>query len=331
MQSGIRKKIAVVAALTLWLGGAAASQEVREITYALPSKSLVSSAPRIADELGLFAKRGLRPKFTYIESNAQTAGAVISRSVEFGQTATAEVITAAAKGQNLVFVAKHYNGLAGSLVLSKKAVERLGVSPDAPAATRLKALNNLLLASVSKISSLTIAYKGAANAVGAEPRFSYLAVNAMPAALDAGAVDGIIVTAPFWTQPVVKGTGVLWLSPAKGDLPPEFVPSTPSATITTRAFAESNPEVVNKVADVFGELSDVLVKRSSEVKQIIAKLYPDLDDRTLDLILVLEGGAFVTKPLTSAELAHDVEYMRKAGGDYGPIEKLDPSSLLLKR
>jgi ABC-type nitrate/sulfonate/bicarbonate transport system substrate-binding protein len=325
------KAAVLTAAAWLLLPTPGTAEELRSVTYALPSKSLAASPPRIADQLGLFAKHGIRPTFTYVDSTAQTATALLSRSVDFALTQTAEVIAAEAKGQHLAIVANHYNGLAGSLVLSKTTADRLGVSPDAPVAERLKALNNVLLASVSKISSFTIAYKAAANSVGAEPRFTYMAVNAMGAALDTGAVEGIIVTAPFWTYPVLKGTGVLWISPPKGDLPARFMPSTPSATATTRDFVEANPKIVNDVAAVFDDLSAAVAARPAEVKAAIAKLYPEFDARTLDLIFSMEAKAFNTTPLTPADIQHDVEFMKASGMDFGPIDRIDYAAVLLKR
>jgi ABC-type nitrate/sulfonate/bicarbonate transport system substrate-binding protein len=321
----------VAALVGLVLTTAAVAQEPRQISYALPSKSLVAAPPRIADELGLFAKHGLRPKFTYIDSTAQTAAALLAGSVDFAVTQTAEVIAAEARGQHLILVSKHYNGLAGSLVLSKAVVDKLGVSPDAPVAERLKALNKVLLASVSKISSFTISYKTAANSVGAEPRFTYMAVNAMGAALESGAVEGIIVTAPFWAYPVLNGSGVLWLSPPKGDLPAQFMPSTPSATATSREFERANPDVVKKVAAVFDDFSAAVADHPAEVKSAIAKLYPEFDAKTLDLIFSMESAAFITKALTPADIKHDVEFMKASGMEFGPIDKIDVAAVLLAR
>lgn len=310
---------------------AAGAQSLREVSFGLPSKSLVAAPPRMAEELGLFARHGLKPKFSYIDSTSATATALLSKSVEFSTTGISEVIAATARNQPLLVVANHYNGLAGSLVLAKPVAERLGVKPDAPLAQRLKALDNVLLASTSKISSLTIAYKGGANANGAEPRFSYMAIGAMGAALESGAVEGAVITAPFWAMQVLKGTGVLWLSPPRGDLPAEFMPSTASLVATTRALAESDPALVRKVAAVFDDLVAAFTQRPAEVKAAIGRLYPELDAKTLDLIFEMESKAFAAKVLTPADIAHDIRHMKLSGMDLGPIDTVDPASVLFKR
>jgi ABC-type nitrate/sulfonate/bicarbonate transport system substrate-binding protein len=320
----------LAAAAGLAFAGPVSAQDLRTISFGLPSKSLIASAPRIADELGIFEAHGLKPDFTFIDTTAGTATALLSNSVDFGETGTTEVISAASRGQVLLILAPHYNGLAGSLVLSKPVADRLGVSPDAPVADRLKALDDVLIASTSKVSSFTISYQSAAQSVGAEPRFSYMAVNAMGAALETGAVEGAVITAPFWAFPVLKGTAVLWLSPPKGDLEASFMPSTPAVTATTQAFAEANPEVVESVAAVFDDLSAAFAERPADVKAAIATLFPEMDSETLDLVFSMEAQAFITEPLTTDDIAHDIAYMKASGAEFGPIDQVDPASVLFR-
>ena len=322
--------VAVVAAV--WLAShAATAQQPREISFGLPSKSLVASPPRMADELGLFAKHGLKPKFGYVESTTGTAQALLSRSFDFAVTGISEVVAAKSRGQSLMVVANHYNGLAGSVILSKSVVDRLGVKADAPVADRLKALNNVLLASTSKISSLTIATKGAANAAGAEPRFSYMAIGAMGAALESGAVEGAVITAPFWAMQVLKGTAVLWINPARGDLAREHMPTTASITAASKATVDANPELARKVAAVFDDLAAAFAERPTEVKAAISRLYPELDAATLDLVFSLEAKAFSAKVMTPDDVKHDIVHMKQSGMDLGPIDTVDPASVLMRR
>lgn len=324
-------RVALVLAAVTALAGPALSQTPREISFALPSKSLLASPARIADQMGLFAKHGLKPNFSYVDSTAGTASALMSRTVDFATTGTTEVIAAESRDQHLQILASHYKGLAGALVLSKATVDKLGVSPTAPVADRLKALNNVLIASTSKVSSFTVSYKGAANSVGAEPRFAYMAIAAMGAALESGAVEGIIVTAPLWPMPVIKGTGVLWLSPARGDLAPEFMPSSASVSATTRAYAEANPDVTKRVVAVFDEFAAAFGTRPAEVKAAVKALYPELDQPVLDMIFSLEERAFQTNPLTPADIAQDIAYMKTSGMELGPIDKVKPEVTLYQR
>ena len=295
----------------------------------LPSRSLVAASPRIADELGLFAAHGLKPKFTYMDSANASTVALISRSVDIAMSGTADAVAAQARGQKVLIIANTFAGLSGNLVLSKVVVDKLGISPSAPIAERLKALDGLLIASTSATSSFTISYGTSARAVRANIRFTYMGLPAMVAALETGAVQGIIATAPFWTVPVVKGTGVLWIAGPKGELPAEFVPASAADLQVMRDYADANPEVVKSVIAVVAELRKVIAERPAEVKAAIARLYPELNPATLDLIYGVDSAAWNAPPLTAADIAHEIAYVKLSGGPVEQLAGIDPASMLL--
>src|SRR3954470_5542721 len=135
----------LVGLVMLVMGGAAAAEPLQEVTIGLASGSLTSSTGRIAKELGLFAKRGLEPKFVVMDSGSAATGAVISRSIDVAVSGPGELLAARARGQDVVAVAQAYSGLGASLVLQKSVAARLGVTPDAPVGARLKALDGLII------------------------------------------------------------------------------------------------------------------------------------------------------------------------------------------
>ena len=312
-------------------GGVAVAADLKEVSFGLPSKSIVAAMPRVAEQLGLFEKYGIKPNFVYLSTTSGTATGLLSKSVDFGQTGVLEVITANSKSQPLVIVANHFQGAPGSLVLSKAAVAQIKVSPDAPIAERLKALDGLLIASTSAISHMTVTYKAASASTGASPRLVYMTVDAMPAALETGAIQGMIVTAPYWALAVERGTGVLWISPARGDVSPTFMPSSGAITATTRDFAKENPALVKQVMAMFEELSKMVAEKPDLVKAAFAKLYPELQPATLNHVLDVELKLFNAKTLTAKDVAHDIEFLKMSGIDAGPVDKVDPQSVLVSQ
>jgi len=306
------------------------AQTPTDITMSLPSRSLVAAAPRIADELGLFAAHGLRPKFTYMDSANASTLALISRSVDFAMSGTSDAVAAQARGQKVVIIANTFAGLSGTLVLAKSVADRLGVSPDAPVSDRLRALDGLLIASTSATSSFTISYGSSARAVQANIRFTYMALPAMVAALETGAVQGIIATAPFWTVPVTKGTGVLWIAGPSGDLPAAFVPASAADLQVMRDFANAKPAVVKAVVAVIADLRQAIETRPEAVKAAVARLYPELDARTLDLIYSVESRAWKAAPLTVADIVHEIDYVKLSGGSAELLRGIDPAGMLLE-
>ena len=128
--------------------------------------------------------------FAMDSANAATA-ALIAGSAPVVLSGPGELVAAVARSQPVVLVADVYRGFGASLVLSNAVAARTGV--------------------------------------GAKIRFTYMAQPAMVAALENGAVEGMIASAPFWGFPVARKAGVLWLSGPKGELPPENMPVVPRA------------------------------------------------------------------------------------------------------
>jgi ABC-type nitrate/sulfonate/bicarbonate transport system substrate-binding protein len=323
------RRAVILGASALGVISPAAAQVLTDITMSLPSKSLVAASPRIADEMGIFAAHGLRPKFTYMDSANASTVALISRSVNIAMSGTADAVAAQARGQKVVIITNNFAGLSGTLILAKSIVDKLGVAATAPINDRLKALDGLLIASTSPTSSFTISYRSSARALQSNMRFTYMALPAMVAALESGAVQGIIATAPYWTIPVLKGSGVLWIAGPKGELPAEFTPASAADLQVMRDYAEANPAIVKAVIAVNVALQKAIDERPAEVKAAIARLYPELDAPTLDLIYGIESPAWKAPPLTAADIAHEIAYVKLAGGAASQLEGVDPASMLL--
>jgi ABC-type nitrate/sulfonate/bicarbonate transport system substrate-binding protein len=328
MVSMMTRRRSLLAAAALLTAGRASAQNLRDISLALASRSMVSTVPLVAKELGLFEKHGLSPKFVIMDSANAATAALISRSVEVAMSGSAEVVAAQAHGLKVVMIASAYSGLSGSLVLGKSVAEKTGVAPTGPVRDRLKALDGLVLASTSATSSFTISYGSAAKAEGATVRFTYMALSAMMAALESGAVQGFIATAPYWAFPVLKGTGVLWISAPRGELPSEYTPVSPANLQVMRDFAEANPGVVASLAAIVAEFVKAVDERPDEVKGAIAKIFPDLDRPTIDLLFGVESNAWKVKPLTPVDMAHEIAYVKLSGMQLPQIDKVDPASLL---
>lgn len=317
------------AALSLCIAGGALAQSPAEVSIGLASRSFVSSGPRIADEMGLFAKHGIKPKFSVIDGANGTLTALISKSIDVALSGTPDAIAAQAHGQKVVVIANTCAGLSGSLLLSSSAAGRLGVAAGAPAAARLKALDGLTVASTSPTSSFTVSYGGAAKAVGANVKFTYMALPAMVAALETGAIDGYIGTAPFWVQSVQKSGAVMWLSGPKGELPPEFTPASCANLQVTRDYAEAHPDIVKAIAAAEADYTKSVENDPAGLRAAIHRLYPEYDDKTVELMLSVEADAWrKSNPLTAADMAHEIAYVKMGGSNLPGIDNIKPADLI---
>ena len=319
---------ALLALAMLALAAPARAVEPVAFPIGLGSASFATVAARIAGELGLFLKHGLAARFIVMDSASAATTALIAGSVAGAVSGPGEVVVAQARGQKVVLVANTYAGLSGSLVLSKAVAERLGVGTTAPVSARLKALDGLTLAVPSATGAYTVAFRSAARDAGVTPRFVYMAQPAMVAALESGAIDGYVGGAPFWALPVVRGSGVLWISGPKAELAAGNMPVSSSNLQIMRDYALAHPDVVRALAAVFDDLGQALVAQPAAVKAIVARLYPDLDGPTLDLLFAAEAPAWRTLPPTEADMVREIGFVTLSGVALPQIDGIVPAALL---
>jgi ABC-type nitrate/sulfonate/bicarbonate transport system substrate-binding protein len=309
----------------------ATAQAPRDITIGLASASLAVAPARLAQEMGIYEKHGLKAKFVTLDSANMATTALISKSFEVVVSGPGELVAAQGRGQKVVLITNLYGGFGATLVLPKGVADKLTVPSTAPASDRLKALDGLLIATNSATSAYTVALKAATEATKTNVRFTYMSQPAMIVALDSGAIQGFFTGAPFWAFPVVKGAGVAYLSGPKGDLPSNFVSASSGGLHAMRDFAEANPALMKKLVAVFDDFKKTLDERPADVRAALAKLYPDLDPAAMDLLLSSELlTAWRTKPPTAQDMAREIAFVKLSGAQLPQIDTLDPASLIFQ-
>ncbi|MCO5090043.1 MAG: ABC transporter substrate-binding protein [Bosea sp.] len=265
-----------------------------------------------------------------MESANIASTAIISRSTPAAISGTSELLFAHLRGQELVIIANTFSGFGATLVLSKQVAGRIGIDSSAPVPDRLKALNGLMIASPSATSDYTFSFRGAARAVGADVRFTFLDQTTMAAALQSGAIDGYVASAPNWVPPVLSGVGIIWLSGPKSDLPSNFMPRSSSSLQMRRDTAVGNPELARKLAAVHADLVRAIDERPDDVKTAILKFWPNLSPPALDLIYSSEGASWKAKALMPDDIAHDIEFLKSTGAKLDGVEKINLESLIVR-
>ncbi len=307
---------------------AGAQPQLRDLNLPVSSLSFASAGVQLANVLGLFAKNGLSPRIIAMDSANAATAALIAGSAQVVVSGPGELVAAQARGQPVVLVADVYRGFGASLVLSKAAAARTGIDADAPWRERHKALDGLLIASASPTSSYTASYRGAAESVGAKIRFTYMAQPAMTAALESGAVQGMIASAPFWGFPVGRGAGVLWLSGPKGELPPENMPASTTSMQAMRGVAAAEPVLMRQLIDTQRALGAMVETAPDQVRAALGKIYRDIDAATMDVLFAAESRAWITRPMTRADMQHEIDFVRSGGSSIPGLDRIDPASLL---
>jgi ABC-type nitrate/sulfonate/bicarbonate transport system substrate-binding protein len=261
-------------------GSGTTSSSPTKVTLIIPSLSSNQSLAFLAQGLGTFKKNGLDVKTVVSGTGALAVAAGVSGSGQFVMSGGSDMLSAASKGQKLVFLARALGGgLASQLVLTNAAAKKTGLPANATPAQKAKALNGLTIASPSAASSQTTQAERAAASVGAKINFTYVVPAAMDAAMKAGHIDGIVQAPPFTTGAVYDHSGVMWLDGPAGTFPGGFdVPTYGDPMVeTTASYAQAHPAVVTAFVKSILEAATLAkadpAKASSVVK---AATFPDM-------------------------------------------------------
>jgi hypothetical protein len=305
-----------------------AAEGVEEVKLAVNALSFVVAVLKIGDQVGIFAQHGLHPNIVVMDSGAAALSALIGGSASFAVNAPSETLAARARGQDVVIVANLYAGMAASLVLGTSVINRLGVLATAPIQDRLRALDGIVIAVPSATSAPLQAIKSAADQAGAKPRFTYMAQGAMTAALEAGAIEGMIAAFPFVGAPILRGTGAIWINGPGGDLPPELRLSSSASVQAAASYARSNLVTVRKLQQAVIATSEFIEKDQPAAKRALAASYPQMSPPEIDLAFSEQWQNWTKPFLTDADIQQDLKLLiasTKAPG----LEKIDPKSLLV--
>ncbi|RVO69935.1 ABC transporter substrate-binding protein [Sinorhizobium medicae] len=311
-------------------GTAHGQTAARDVKIGFASGSLTGGSLRIANEMGLYQRYNLNPTFVMADGGNVAVAGMIGGSFDAVVANFGDVLTAQANGQKVSVVTSVYNGFGGTLVLSKEIADKLPVSADAPVKDRFKALEGLLIAVTTPASAYTLAFKAAAAGMESHNiQTTFVTAPNQPATMASGAIQGYVSSAPYWISDVISGKGVIWVSGPRGDIPFEYRPSNTLTLLMLAPYAEQNPDLVKGLRGVLSDFAVALKERPDEVKAAAAKIFPNLQKEALDLFFEYEADAWIAKPPTPEEIAHDIAFNKAGGLALDGLESIDPASLVL--
>jgi ABC-type nitrate/sulfonate/bicarbonate transport system substrate-binding protein len=306
----------------------ASAQELREVRVTVSSTSFVLGGLRIGEQAGLFNKNGLQLKVVVMDSGSAAMSALISHSAQFAVAGPGEVLAARARGLDMMVVASLYRGFAGSLVLGKPVATRLHVRADAPRTERLKALDDLTLAVPSATSALLAPMRIAIGEAGAKARFTYMAQPAMVAALETGAIDGMVASFPFAGTPILRGTGVLWIDGPGGDLPEAALPSSSSTLHATGEYVAANDDTVRRFQQTLVDVGSFIHEHPDLARDALAKAYAQLGADEIAIAFSSQKENWTKPFLTVEDMQHELALLR-ASVDLPGLATLDVTKMLV--
>ncbi len=298
-----------------------------KLSIALSSFSIAQGLSFLAVDGGFFRRENLEVTLVDARTGAGAIQAALSGSVQFATGNVDSALNASAQGKMIYLPLRLYSGQPGYLVLSNKFAGASKVDPKAPLMDRLKALKGATLASPSLGSTNTIFLKKAAETAGVNITVTYIASEAMVAALKTGNIDGMIVSSPYAEVSVAQGIGVIWVEGPRGEFPgtraDDFVIplSVPEPTLT------ANPNVVERVIRAYLAAADFVKSKPNEARAAIRNRFASQDDALFALVWERNLPAFLNVIPNVDALRRSQE---QATGSFAQqIKALDPAPMLL--
>jgi ABC-type nitrate/sulfonate/bicarbonate transport system substrate-binding protein len=259
-----------------------AQPALQDIVIAMPNFTFTSTPNFIAEELGLWAKHGLRVKIIQIAGVGAT-NAVIAGSADFVQAGGSTLTRAAARGQRLLAIANTAERNIVIITMRKEVAAAAGFDANAPLEKRAQVLRGKTFG-VGAINAnphaylLVVAHRG-----GIKPdelRVTALEGNAMMAAFQNKQIDGMSNSPPWPLKPVVEGASVVIASGPNGD-PPNAVNFAYNVILAKPETCQKRRDVCMGVGQVMKEAVAYMHSHPDEVKTILGKKFPNLEPKLI--------------------------------------------------
>jgi NitT/TauT family transport system substrate-binding protein len=227
-------RVAVVAfSVALTVGGIAASPGTAQ-AQSSPDDHTVTikgAAPSltIAVPLTMVAKHFDRTHGIAVDyqasgtSSTLIVDSVLAGQVEFGSPGTADALQAIRQGAKLKIIAAVVNNMLVTVVRDD-VLQKLGVSPTAPIADRIRALKGLTIGTGAVGSTLYQVLRSYLKQYGVDPDNDMRVVgmgeaSALISGIEQKRYDAIAYASPIPEQAIARHVGTLWFSAPRGDVP----------------------------------------------------------------------------------------------------------------
>jgi len=274
----------ILLATILAIAGAPATAQpaLQDIVIAMPNFTFTSTPNFIAEELGLWAKHGLRVKIIQIAGVGAT-NAVIAGSADFVQAGGSTLTRAAARGQRLLAIANTAERNIVAITMRKETAIAAGFDAKAPLEKRAAVLRGKTFG-VGAINANPHAYLLAVASRGGvrpdELRVTAMEGNAMMAAFQSRQIDGMSNSPPWPLKPVVDGLSVVIASGPEGD-PPNAINFAYNVVLAKPETCEKRKALCQGVGQVMKEAIAYMHSHPDEVRTILGKKFPNLEPKLI--------------------------------------------------
>jgi NitT/TauT family transport system substrate-binding protein len=214
--------------------------------------------------------------------------AVLSGSAEFASPGAATALQAIREGADLKIIAAIANNQIAA-VISNGAAARLGVSPTAPFAERIRAFRGLTIGTNPLGATYYQMLRTYLKQYGLSPDRDVRLVgiaesSALISGIKMGRFDAIVSASGVVEQAIAQNAGILWFSAARGDIP---VPESPLVSVIvtrTDTIARHRDHVDALLAALSGALNAVRNEHTATGQLLKEAYFQKLDPAVWDMV-----------------------------------------------
>lgn len=243
--------------------------------------TLLVERPELAEEAGV------EIEWVTVRGAQESLVALLAGEVDFAYASLPQVLGAVAAGEDLIaFTSVH--AIPTAVVLSNEFIASTGVSPDAPLADRLLALEGAKIASSSLGHSHPLNIQLAMDQEGLNVKYEEIVENitlvdpvAQSEGIRTGQFDGSAWSYGSMNSLIDEGVASLWINvPAEVDIIAEL-PGT--VLVAQRSWVEANPDTVEALHEAYVNSVQFLNDNFDEASPIIKEAtFPDMTEEQWD-------------------------------------------------
>jgi NitT/TauT family transport system substrate-binding protein len=233
---------------------------------------------------GYYEKEGLEVEQVATNGGGPDIAALVSGNVQFDAASGIYQMGAIRAHRDVQIVYNYFNRNSLEVMMSKETLKKLNLNQKSPFLTKAKALKGLKLG-ITRPGALTDRmWRRLLRVAGlTENDVTITAVGGEAAevsALERNLVDGVILSPP-WDLIAAQHGGELFFDYAGGE-DPQTQPLSFQSLLTTKAYAEANPDIVKKMVRATRHANEDIANKSAEdIAAVVQPIYKDIDRKLL--------------------------------------------------
>jgi NitT/TauT family transport system substrate-binding protein len=315
----------------------AAAQTKQKVTLAGAPVALPHWFPIYVAAAKFFDEEGLEADWVGLNSGAAQLAAIMGGSATVAPTGIEHIINSYAEGGDIVAFTTLFDAQPNSVVLSKEAMAKAGITESMPLDEKIKRMKGLKIGITGAGGGSDLYFRAILKNRGIEPdQFLTLQPlgnpNAMYGAFEKKLVDGFVMSAPIDDKAAASGIGVIAINALTGEVPEvKGVPYT--GMLTTRRQLDANRPLYVKITRAVTKAIKYIKENPEGTREVWKPLIPNVDPAVFDTIMKKYMAGSATSPVITREQYAKVLswYKESTGKDVQPpYEKVIDTSMAIE-